>query len=120
MPFAFALFGFALFFALGAIATASSFLFAALRGLRSYAWRAWLWGSIGFFVTNAVLLAIITYALMHVGIASNSDGRTEFLGMILGAAVVYGPSAASALGIVIGSLAGCYFGKRKVAVGAIV
>jgi hypothetical protein len=120
MPYDFALAGFALFFALGAIGTASSFLFASLRGLRPYAWRAWLWGSIGFLVTNVVLLAIIVYSLMHVGIAGNSDSRTEFLGMILGAAVVYGPSAASALGIVIGTLAGCYFGKRKVTVGTIV
>jgi hypothetical protein len=120
MPFAFALVGFALFFALGAIATAASFLFASLRSLRPYAWRAWLWGSIGFLATNALLLAIIAYSLTHVGIADNADGRTEVLGMILGAAVVYGPSVASAAGIVIGTVAGCYFGKRKAVVGAIV
>jgi hypothetical protein len=114
MPYAFALAGFALFFTLGAISTASSFLFAALRSLRPYAWRAWLWGSIGFLVTNAVLVAIVAYPLTHVGMASNSDSRTEVLGMILVAAVVYGPSAASASGIIIGILVGCHFGKRKV------
>jgi hypothetical protein len=120
MPYDFALVGFALFFALGALATASSFLFASLRSLRPYAWRALLWGSVGFLVMNAVLLAIIAYPLMHLGIAGNSDGRTEFLGVLLGAAVVYGPSAASALGIAAGTFAGCYFGKRKVAATAIV
>jgi hypothetical protein len=120
MPYAFALAGFALFFALGAIGTASSFLFASLRGLQPYAWRAWLWGSIGFLVVNALLLAIVAYPLMHVGIAGNPGGRTDVLGMILGAAVVFGPMAASALGIIIGALVGCYFGKRKVAVSAIV
>jgi len=120
MPYAFALAGFALFFALGAIGTASSFLFASLRGLRPYAWRAWLWGSIGFLVTNALLLAIIVYSLMHVGIAGNSDSRTEVLGVIIAATVVFGPSVASGLGIIIGVLAGCYFGKRKVVVSTIV
>jgi hypothetical protein len=120
MPYAFALTGFALFFALGVIGTASSFIFASLRGLRPYAWRAWLWGSIGFLVTNALLLAIIAYCLLHVGIASNSDGRTEVLGMILGAAVAYGPLAASAFGIILGVLVGCHFGRRKLAIGATV
>ena len=112
MPYAYA--GFAFFFALGAIGTASSFLVASLRSFRPYAWRAWLWGSVGFLVANAILLAIIVYALVHVGIAGNSDRRTEVLGMILGAAVVRGPSAASALGVLGGILTGCYFGKRKV------
>ena len=120
MPYAFALTGFALFFALGVIGTASSFIFASLRGLRPYAWRAWLWGSIGFLVTNALLLSIIAYCLLHVGIASNSDGRTEVLGMILGAAVAYGPLAASAFGIILGVRVGCHFGKRKLAIGATV
>ena len=120
MPFTFALAGFALFFGLSAIATASSFLFASLRRLRPYAWRVWLWGSIGFLVTNAVLLGMLAYSLMHVGIAGNSDNRTEVLGVILSAAVVFGPSAASALGITIGTLVGCYFGRRKIAVRAIV
>jgi hypothetical protein len=115
MPYTFALAGFALFFALSAIATASSFLFASFRRLRPYAWRVWLWGSVGFLVTNAVLLVILAYSLMHVGIAGNSDSRTEVLGMVLGAAVVFGPSAASALGIIMGALIGCYFGKRKIA-----
>jgi hypothetical protein len=120
MPYAFALAGFALFFALGAIGTASSFLFASLRGLRPYAWRAWLWGCIGFLVTNALLLAMIAYPLMHVGIAGNPGGRTDVLGMILGAAVVFGPLVASTLGIIIGVLAACFFGKRKAAVSTIV
>jgi hypothetical protein len=119
MPYDFALAGFALFFALGAIGTASSFLFASLRSLRPYAWRAWLWGSVGFLAANATLFAIIAYSLMHVGVAGNSDSRTEGLGMIIGAAVVYGPSVASALGIMVGVLTGCYFGKRKAAVRAI-
>ncbi len=119
MPYDFALIGFALFFALGAIGTASSFLLASLRNLRPYAWRAWLWGSIGFLAVNAILFAVIVFSLMHVGIAGNSDSRTEVLGMIIGAAVVYGPSAASALGIIMGVLTGCYFGKRSVAIGTI-
>ena len=120
MPYAFALAGFALFFALGAIGTASSFLLASLRGLRPYAWRAWLWGSIGFLATNALLLAIIVYSLLHVGIAGNTDRRTEILGMILGGAVAFGPSVASASGIFLGVFVGCYFGRRKLAVGATV
>jgi hypothetical protein len=120
MPYAFALVGFALFFALGAIGTASSFLFASLRAFQPYAWRAWLWGSIGFLAANAILFATIAYSLTHVGLAGNSDSRTDVLGTIIGAAVVYGTSAASALGIIIGILAGCYFGKRKVALRAIV
>jgi hypothetical protein len=120
MPYAFALTGFAIFFALGVIGTASSFIFASLRGLRPYAWRAWLWGSIGFLITNGFLLAIIAYCLMHVGIASNSDRRTVVLGMILGAAVAYGPLATSAFGIILGVLVGWHFGRRKLAIGATV
>jgi hypothetical protein len=120
MPYAFALTGFALFFALGAIGTASSFLFASLRGIRPYVWRVWLWGSIGFLVTNALLLAIIVYSLMHVGIAANTDRRTEILGMILGVAVAFGPLVASLSGIFLGVFAGCYFGRRKLASSATV
>ena len=120
MPYDLALTGFAVFSVLGAIGTASSFLVASLRSLRPYAWRAWLWGSVGFLVANAILFAIIAYSLMHVGVAGNSDSRTESLGMIIGATVVYGPSAASALGVIVGVLTGCYFGKRKAAVHAIV
>jgi hypothetical protein len=120
MPYAFALAGFAIFFALGAIGTASSFLFASLRGLRTYAWRAWLWGCIGFFLTNALLLAIIAYSLRHVGIASNTDRQTEILGMILGGAVAFGPLVASASGISLGVFVGCYFGSRKLAISATV
>jgi hypothetical protein len=120
MPYSYALTGFALFFALSAIASASSFLFTSLRRLRPYAWRVWLWGSIGFLVTNAILFGILAYSLMHVGIAGNSDSRTEVLGRILSAAVVFGPSVASPLGITSGTLIGCYFGRRKIAVRAIV
>ena len=120
MPYAVALAGFALFFGLGAIGTASSFLFASLRGLRPYAWRAWLWGSLGFLAMNALLLAIIAYSLMHIGIAGSPGGRTDVLGVILGEAVVYGPLVASASGIFLGVLAGCYFGRRKITVSAIV
>jgi hypothetical protein len=120
MPYAVAFAGFALFLALGAIATASSFLFASLRGLRPFAWRAWLWGSIGFLVTNALLLAILAYPLTHIGVAHSPDGSTDVPGMILGAAVVFGPLVASASGILIGVLLGCFFGRRKLAVSAIV
>ena len=120
MPYAVALAGFALFFGLGAIGTASSFLFASLRGLRPYAWRAWLWGSLGFLAMNALLLIMIAYPLMHIGVAGSPGGRTDVLGVILGAAVVYGPLVASASGIFLGVLAGCYFGRRQLAVSATV
>ena len=79
--------------------------------------------SIGFLITNALLLAIIVYSLMHVGIANNSDGRTEVLGMILGAAVAFDPLVASAPGILLGVLVGCYFaahGRVRVLFGWIV
>ena len=69
---------------------------------------------------NALLLAVIAYPLMHIGIAGSPDSRTDVLGTILGAAVVYGPLAASASGVFLGALAGCYFGRRKLAVSATV
>jgi hypothetical protein len=113
MPYAFALAGFALFFFLGAIITAMSFLLGALRGVRPYAWRALLWGSIGFLAANALLLAILAYPLMHMGVAGGSGSSTDFASMILGAAIVFGPLIASGFGIVVGALTGCYLGRRN-------
>ena len=78
------------------------------------------WGSVGFLAMNALLLIMIAYPLMHIGVAGSPGGRTDVLGVILGAAVVYGPLVASASGIVLGVLAGCYFGRHKLAVSATV
>jgi hypothetical protein len=116
MPYTFALAGFALLFSLGVLITAMSFLLGSLRGLRPYAWRALLWGSIGFLVANALLLAILAYPLTHMGVAGTSGGATDFLSIILGAAVVFGPLVASGFGIIVGALTGCYLGRRKLAV----
>jgi hypothetical protein len=115
MAYLLALAGFALFFALGAIGTASSFLFSSLRRLRPYAWRAWLWGSIGFLVVNVLFFAIIAYPLTHMGIAGSRAGSTNIPDIIFGAAVAFGPLLASTFGVVVGVFAGCYFARRKLA-----
>jgi len=120
MAYLLALAGFALFFAFGAIGTASSFLFGSLRRLRPYAWRAWLWGSIGFFVANVLFFAIIAYPLTHIGIAGSRAGSTNIPDIILGAAVAFGPLVASTFGVVAGVFAGRYFARRKLAVSATV
>jgi hypothetical protein len=98
----------------GAVVAASSVTFASLCPFQPYAWRAWLWGSIGFLLANTLLLAILLPVLARSGIASGKAPANYTIGTLLGIAVVLGPIAASVCGTVGGIFIGCYLARRKI------
>jgi NADH:ubiquinone oxidoreductase subunit 6 (subunit J) len=88
---------------IGAAGTLSTFLFTGLRVLRSYAWRMWLWGSLGLIVANLALIAILVPIFGRTGVPHGSvpfgDNRTEALTDLL----VFGPLVASTIGLLAGT-----------------
>jgi hypothetical protein len=114
VPYVSVIAGLAIFFVLGALITASSFLFATLRWLRPYAWRVWLWGSIGLVVSNAFLFALLYRALTHISVSGVESPHRNAVDVLVDLAVVFGPLAMSAFGVAGGSVLGFYLARRKV------
>ena len=115
MPYAFALFEALLFTIAGAVATLATAFASPLRSFLAFAWRIWLWGSIGFVVANLLLLAILFPFLSGVGIAGGLSHGPDALGFVLAGLVVFGPVLFSSLGIILGCLWGWRLGWRHTA-----
>ncbi len=124
MPYAVAILaGFALFFCPRrnwyCIRVSSFLRFAASSALRVAclaSGRPWLFGN-----ERAFYYALSRIPSCHISVRvvpAKQDRRSGY--DLLGAAVVYGPLVASASGIFLGVFAGCYFGRRKLAVSATV
>jgi len=65
VPYAFALLEAVIFTVAGAVATLATAFLSPLRDLLAFAWRIWLWGSVGFIIGNVVLLAILFPFIKH-------------------------------------------------------
>jgi len=74
--------------------------FAPLRALLAFAWRIWLWRSIGFVAANIALFAILL----------GSPSHPDWVALSLGVLVVLGPLLASASGVIFRSGAWVLFG----------
>jgi hypothetical protein len=113
VPYVFVIAGFAIFLVLGALMTASSFVFSALRWLKPYAWRVWLWGSIGFVASDALLGALLYRALTDVSVSGVESPHRSVGDILVDVAVDFGPLVVSAVGVMGGSALGFYLARRK-------
>src|SRR3981189_3442414 len=96
VPYVVVIAGFAILFVLAALTTASTFVLSALRWLRPFAWRVWLWGSIGFGVSNALLGALLYRALTQVSISGVESPHRRVSDVLIDVAVDFGPLVVSA------------------------
>jgi hypothetical protein len=115
VPYVLALVEAVLFTLAGAAATLATTSYSPLKPFFAFAWRMWLWGSIGFILANAVLLAILFHFLSGAGIAGGAPRHTDVLGFVLLALVLFGPVLFSTLGIVLGSFYGWLLARRSLA-----
>ena len=104
--------GFVLFFVAAAIATIASWFLRPLRSLFPVAWRAWLFGSVGFVCGNAALFGILWLLGGTGSFDQNASWAQKTLSVTTVAAAVVGPFVASALGLGFGVLVGCLLGLR--------
>lgn len=85
-----------------------------LRPMFPFVWRAWLWGTLGFFAANALFFAGVSLTTPLVGALSSISWLHKPVQFIEGAIVALGPIAASALGGGFGVFLGCFLGWRVV------
>jgi hypothetical protein len=114
VPYVVAIAGFAIFLILGALTTASSFVFSTLEWLRPFAWRFLLWGSIGFVVSNALLFALLYRTFTRISVSGVQTPNRNAADVVVDFAVNFGPLIVSALGVVVGSILGMYLARRRV------
>lgn len=105
MPYVFALIEASAFTLAAAALTLTSALF--FRYFLGFAWRMWLWGSIGLVAGNFVLVASLFPFLAGIGIAGAP--RTDARAVALTDLILYGPLLITTLGIALG----CLYGWRR-------
>jgi hypothetical protein len=113
VPYAFALFEAVVFILVGATVTLSTAFLSAFRHLLAFAWRMWLWGSIGLIIGNVVVLALQLYFLSGIGIAGGPPRHTDLSNLFLTGLVLFGPLLFSSLGIILGCLYGWRLARRR-------
>ena len=99
MPYAIALFEAAAFTMLAAAVTLAAALFNLSRVL-AFAWRIWLWGSVGFVPANVVLLAIL-FPLSNVATVGGPPRHPDLFSYVMGFVLV-GPLLFSSAGVILG------------------
>ena len=115
MPYVLALLEAVVFTMAGAAATLTAAFFSPAKHLLAFAWRMWLWGSIGLIIANAMLLAILLPFLSDVGIAGGAPRHNDVLGFVLLSLVVFGPLLFSSAGVILGSWYGWRLARRHTA-----
>jgi hypothetical protein len=113
VPYVFALLEAVVFTVAGAAATLATAFYSPLRELRAFAWRMWLWGSVGFVIGNAVLLVILFPFLSGIGIAGGAPPHTDVLGFALLGLALFGPVLFSSAGVILGCLYGWRLARRR-------
>jgi hypothetical protein len=115
VPYVFALLGAMVLVAFtiaGAAATLTAVFFSPFKHLLAFAWRMWLWGSVGFFIANAMLLAFLFPFLSDIGIAGGAPQYPDVLGFIRSGLVLFGPLLFSTAGVILGSWYGWRLARR--------
>lgn len=105
MPYVFALVEVTTFTLAAAVMTLTSAIF--FRYFLGFAWRMWLWGSIGLVAANFVLVASLFPFLAGIGIAAAPP--TDVRAAALMDLILYGPLLITTLGITLG----CLYGWRR-------
>jgi len=109
MPYLLTLTEVALFTFLGAAATLGGALGASLRYRFAFAWRMWLWGTLGLIAANLVLFAALSPFLVGIGIAGGSAAHISPGDVLLTQLLLFGPLLVTSLGILLG----CWYGWRR-------
>jgi hypothetical protein len=85
-----------------------------LRPMFPFVWRAWLWGTLGFFAANALFFVALLVIVPVVETLSSTSWLHNPVRFVEGVIVVLGPLGASALGGGFGVFLGCFLGWRVV------
>lgn len=116
MPYVFALLEAVVFTMAGAAATLTTAFFSPFKYLLAFAWRMWLWGSVGFVIANVILLAILFHFFSGIGIAGGAPPQhPDVLGSVLLGLVLFGPLLFSTAGVILGSWYGWRLARRHTA-----
>ena len=114
MPYFVILLGFALFSVAAALGTLLAWIWRPLQPLFPFAWRAWLWSTVGFVAANAALLAVLWLILVMGDHAASMSLMQKAAGILGALTAVLGPFIASAVGLGAGFLLGCFLAWRAV------
>jgi hypothetical protein len=96
----------AIFTLAGAVTTLTTAIF--FRHFLAFAWRMWLWGSIGFIVGGLLFLAVLTPFFMG-GVGIAGAPHTSARDIAITDVVLFGPLGITTLAI----LFGCWYGWRR-------
>jgi hypothetical protein len=112
-PYVIALFEAVIFTVAGAAATLSTAFLSPYRHLLRFAWRIWLWGSIGLFIANlALLAALVPLANFAVepahGNLAVAPRHSKLFDYVFMGLVLVGPMLFSSAGVILG----CWYGWR--------
>ena len=113
MPYVLALLEAVVFTVAGVVATLATAFYSPMRGLLAFAWRMWLWGSVGFVIGNAILLAILFPFFSGIGIARGAPPHPDVLGFVFLGLALFGPVLFSSAGVILGCLYGWRLARRR-------
>ena len=113
MGYAFVLIEGVAFILFGAAVTLTAVFIVAFRDLLAFAWRMWLWGSVGLIIGSAVALGLELYFLTGVGISGVPPRQPESARHIAIALILFGPFVFCSLGITVGCIFGWRLARRR-------
>ena len=96
----------------GALSTSTTFVFSGLRPLLPFAWRMWLWGTIGLLAANALLIAILIPMLSGVAIVRGPAPSGDVRAALLRGLTILGPLVVSVVGVLLGTGLGFRLANR--------
>jgi hypothetical protein len=109
LPYIIAMAEAAVFTVAGAIVTLTSVFASSWRARLAFAWRMWLWGTIGFIVGNVALMAALSPFLIGIGISGGAPRSFSLRDFVLDQLVTFGPLLMTTVGILLG----CWYGWRR-------
>jgi len=112
MPYFIIFLVFAVSFVAAALGTSIAWFWRPLRPVFPFAWRAWLWGTLGFLVSNALLIAAIFAIGQLEKTVTHGSWPYKSMEIVGFGLVVLGPFAASTIGGCTGALLGCFLAWR--------
>lgn len=120
MPYFLVAVGFALANIVLATVTLACLVAPRLRRGLPFAWRVWLWSSVGCVVANLPIVALylVPAALERAGVTPAPGVGKSALGVMLAVGLMIGPIVASAFGFIGGAAAGLILAIRATTVRA--
>jgi cell division protein FtsX len=82
---------------------------------RGYLFHASIWSSVGAVMANILFLVSFESSLDHIFHILNNDSPLHFLGVVVfGMTTIFGPFVATAIGWLVGLLAGLAFARGRI------